>query len=63
MAMAKNFEFFGAPVALMFTLDKEMGPPQWADVGTLLGNMYLLAREKGFHTTPQEAWANWSVFR
>ena len=59
--MAKNFEFFGAPVGLIFTLDREMGPPQWSDVGMFMQTFMLLAREQGLHTCPQEAWANWAA--
>ena len=29
----KNFEFFGAPVALFITIDRRLGPGQWADLG------------------------------
>ena len=59
-AMNLNFECFGAPVLLIVTLDKEMGPPQWSDVGMFMQTFMLLAREAGLHTCPQEAWANWS---
>ena len=57
--MAKNFRFFGAPVGMILTIDKQMGPPQFADLGLFLGNIMLLAREKGLHTCPQEAWSLW----
>jgi len=57
--MAKNFRFFGAPVGMILTIDKQMGPPQFADLGLFLGNIMLLAREKGWHTCPQEAWSLW----
>ena len=30
---ARNFQFFGAPSALFCTVDRQMGPPQWADLG------------------------------
>ena len=57
--MAKNFRFFGAPVGMILTIDRQMGPPQFADLGLFLGNIMLLAREKGLHTCPQEAWSLW----
>ena len=57
--MAKNFEFFGAPVGMILTIDRQVGPPQWCDLGLFLGNLMLLAREKGLHTCPQEAWSLW----
>ena len=59
--MAKNFSFFGAPVGMILTIDKQMGPPQFADLGLFLGNIMLLAREKGWHTCPQEAWSLWGA--
>lgn len=56
---ARNYEFFGAPVALFFSIDRRMGADQWADVGMFMQNIMLLARERGLHTCPQEAWAVW----
>jgi nitroreductase len=57
---ARNFEFFGAPVALFFCIDRRMGPPQWSDVGMFMQNVMLLAREHGLHTCAQEAWSHWA---
>ncbi len=59
---ARNFDFFGAPVAMFFVLDRRMGPPQWADVGMLMQNVMLLAREQGLDTCAQEAWTVWHQF-
>jgi nitroreductase len=56
---ARNYEFFGAPVALFFSVDRRMGVDQWADVGMFMQNIMLLAREHGLHTCAQEAWAVW----
>jgi nitroreductase len=56
---ARNYEFFGAPVALFFAMDRQMGVGQWADLGMFMQNLMLLAREQGLHTCPQEAWALW----
>ena len=56
---ARNYDFFGAPAAMFFLVDRQMGPPQWADVGMLLQSLMLLAREQGLDTCPQEAWASW----
>ena len=33
---------------------------QWSDMGMLIQTMMLLARERGLHTCPQEAWAIWA---
>ncbi len=56
---ARNWEFFGAPVGLIFTIDRQMQQGQWADLGMFIQNIMLLAREEGLHTCPQEAWALW----
>jgi nitroreductase len=56
---ARNYEFFGAPAAMFFVIDRIMGADQWADVGMFMQNVMLLARERGLHTCPQEAWASW----
>ena len=54
---ARNFDFFGAPAAYFCTVDRRMGPPQWADCGMYLQNLMLLAVEAGLATCPQECWA------
>ena len=53
----KNFEFFGAPAALFCYVDKQMGPPQWSDLGMFLQTFMLLAKEAGLDTCAQEAWS------
>ena len=57
MWFARNFQFFGAPAALFCTVDRQMGPPQWADLGMYLQNVMLLAVEAGLATCAQECWA------
>ena len=57
--LAKNLEFFGAPVGLFFCLDRNLGPPQWADVGMYLQTLMLLAVERGLDTCAQEFWARY----
>jgi nitroreductase len=57
LQLAKNYEFFGAPVGLFFYLDRSLGPPQWSDVGMYMQTVMLLAREHGLHTCPQEIWS------
>jgi len=59
MQFARNFEFFGAPVAMFFAIDRQMQQGQWADLGMFIQSIMLLAREHGLHTAPQEAWAIW----
>ena len=55
--LAKNGEFFGAPVGLFFCLARKLGPPQWADLGMYMQTVMLLAVERGLDTCPQEFWA------
>lgn len=57
---AENFRFFGAPVGMFFSIDRQMNQPQFVDLGLFMQSIMLLAREKGLHTAPQEAWAIWT---
>lgn len=57
MHFARNFEFYGAPVGLIVTLDRTMERGQWADVGIWLSTFMLLAQERGLSTCAQAAWA------
>jgi nitroreductase len=54
---ARNFQFFGAPVALFCTVARTMGPPQWSDLGMYLQSVMLLLCEAGLDSCPQECWA------
>ena len=54
---ARNFAFFGAPMALFCSVDRRMGPPQWSDLGMFLQSLMLLLREEGLDSCPQECWA------
>jgi nitroreductase len=57
--LARNLDFFGAPVGLFFCLDRKLGPPQWADVGMFMQTVMLLAVERGLDTCAQEFWARY----
>ena len=59
-AMKLNWEFFGAPVGLFFSIDKFMGKNQWCHLGMMMQNISLLAIENGLATCMQEAWAVYS---
>jgi nitroreductase len=59
LQFARNYEFFGAPVGLFFCIDRQMGPPQWSDLGMYMQTVMLLAREQGLHSCAQEAWCVW----
>ena len=56
----ENYQFFGAPAALFFSIDRDMCEGQWSDLGMFIQTIMLLAREYGLHTCGQEAWAVWS---
>ena len=53
----KNFQFFGAPCAFFCFVDRQMGPPQWSDLGMFLQTFMLLAKEAVLDTWAQEAWS------
>lgn len=55
----KNFEFFGAPVGLIFTIDRRMGKGSWLDYGMFLQNVMLAAVARGLDTCPQAAWIDY----
>jgi nitroreductase len=57
--LARNTEFFGAPVGLFFCLDRGLGPPQWSDLGMYMQTVMLLAVERGLDTCAQEFWARY----
>ena len=52
----RNYRFFGAPVGLMFTLDRVMGRGSLVDYGMFMQNIMVAARGHGLHTCPQAAW-------
>ena len=56
--MGKNFDFFGAPVGLIFTIDRNLGQGSWLDYGFFLQNIAISARARGLHTCPQAAFAD-----
>jgi nitroreductase len=54
---AHNNECFGAPAALFCFVDRQMGKPQWSDLGMFLQTFMLLAVERGLGTCAQEYWS------
>lgn len=55
--MARNYECFGAPMALFCSIDRGMGAPQWSDLGMLLQSVMLLLVEHGLDSCAQESWS------
>ena len=56
-AAIANWNCFGAPAALFCYIDRDLGRPQWADVGMYLQTVMLLLRAEGLHSCPQMAWS------
>jgi nitroreductase len=54
---ARNFEFFGAPVGVVFTIDRRLAIGSWLDYGMFLENLMVAARAHGLDTCPQAAFA------
>ncbi|MGF6597758.1 nitroreductase [Paraburkholderia sp. GAS448] len=52
-----NFQFFGAPAALFCFIDRNMGRPQWVDLGMYLQTVMLLLKANGLDSCPQESWS------
>lgn len=53
--LGRNFRFFDAPVALLFTIDRTMELGSWLDYGMFLQNIMLAAQARGISTCPQAA--------
>jgi nitroreductase len=51
----RNYDFFGAPVGLMFTIDRVMQQGSWLDYGMFLQSIMVAARGRGLDTCPQAA--------
>lgn len=57
-ARLRNYDFFGAPVGMIFTLDEDLEIGSWLDLGIYLGALMIAARGRGLHTCPQAAFAD-----
>jgi nitroreductase len=51
----RNYTFFGAPVGLIFTIDRVLRQGSWLDYGMFLQNLMTAARARGLDTCPQAA--------
>ena len=54
---ARNYQFFGAPLALFCSIDRRMGPPQWSDLGDLPAVGDAAAARGRAGQRPQECWS------
>jgi nitroreductase len=51
----RNYDFFDAPVGLVFTIDRVLRQGSWLDYGMFLQNVMVAARARGLDTCPQAA--------
>ena len=56
-AAIANWDCFGAPAALFCYIDRDLGLPQWADLGMYLQTVMLLLKANGLDSCPQESWS------
>lgn len=54
----QNYEFFGAPTVLIFTIDRELEKGSWLDTGMFIQSIMIAARQFNLETVPQAALAN-----
>ena len=60
----RNFQFFGAPVGLILTIDKDLDEMSYLDAGMFVFAIMLAAKARGLDTCAQGAWNNyWTVTR
>lgn len=55
----RNYRFFGAPVALIFTIDRVMERGSWLDYGMFVQSVMLAARARGLDTCAQGAFGKY----
>lgn len=55
----RNFSFFGAPVGLIFSIDRRLKPHSWIDLGLFAQTVMIAAKARGVDTCPQVAFAQY----
>ncbi|HVE48038.1 MAG TPA: nitroreductase [Casimicrobiaceae bacterium] len=55
----RNFEFFGAPVGLFFTMARDLELGSWLDTGMFVQGVMIAARAFDLHTCPQAAFIDY----
>ena len=58
-AWNNNYRFFGAPVGLLFFVDRALAQGAWVDMGMFIQNVMLAARGHGLETCPQASLAEY----
>jgi nitroreductase len=55
----RNFQFFDAPVGMIFTIHRRLATGSWLDYGMFLENIMTAARGRGLDTCAQAAWSHY----
>ncbi|MDH2384486.1 nitroreductase [Bradyrhizobium sp. CER78] len=55
--VARQFKFFGAPVGLIFTMDRRLVPASFICYGGFLQTVMLAAKGRGLDTLAQQIWS------
>ncbi len=58
-AWYNNYRFFGAPVGLLFFMEKNLGQGAWLDMGMFIQSVMLAARAHGLESCPQASLAEY----
>lgn len=53
----RNYSFFGAPVGLIFAIDRRLRPHSWIDLGLFAHGVMISAKARGLDTCPQVSFA------
>lgn len=58
-ATGRNFDFFGAPIGMIFTIDAHLKKYSWLDYGLFLQTIMIAARARGLDTCAQVSFARY----
>ncbi|MBE7638429.1 AMP-binding protein [Sneathiella sp. P13V-1] len=56
---AKNYDFFGAPVGLIFVMDRDLSQGSWLDMGMYINSVSMLANAAGLGTCLQASFISY----
>ncbi len=55
----RNFQFFDAPVGMIFTIHRKLETGSWLDYGMFLQNIIIAAGARGIDSCAQAAWSQY----
>lgn len=55
--LLRNYDFFGAPVGLILSIDRDLEAASWLDIGMFMQNIMIMATGCGLASCPQLAFA------